>query len=87
MFGALKLIVEGLAGVLKFGWLNRSREDYPEVIAGRGISSVLAAYAARSSRELLSERQVLQGEDLTRMKEANKHSKPEPEEAEHRRDL
>jgi hypothetical protein len=24
---------------------------------------------------------------LTRMKEANEHSKPEPEEAEHRRDL
>jgi len=31
--------------------------------------------------------QVLQEEDLTRMKEANEHSKPEPEEAEHRGDL
>jgi hypothetical protein len=42
---------------------------------------------ALQNRELLAECQVLQEEDLTRMKEANEHSKPEPEEAEHRRDL
>ena len=27
VFGALKLIVEGLAGVLKFGWLNRLKKS------------------------------------------------------------
>jgi hypothetical protein len=63
----------------------KAAREHPEKSVER--TKFRSGVAALQNRELLSERQVLQEEDLTRMKGANEHSKPEPEEAEHRRDL
>jgi hypothetical protein len=63
----------------------KAAREHPEESVER--TEFRSGVPALQNRELLAERQVLQEEDLSRMKEANEHSKPEPEEAEHRRDL
>ena len=65
--------------------MEQRRRGDPEKSVERTESR--SGLPALQNRGLLSERQLLHEEDLTRMKEASKPSKPEPEEAEHRLDF